>query len=101
MLFLYKIARVGPYHRQMMLARLIVLPAIEILKQSHGMDEATPDNLRRPLVRRAPYMYDDDLLREEMAQYVERPAVRRSSRYLRPSLLIILIAKIYFSLFTA
>jgi hypothetical protein len=48
------------------------------------MDEATPDNLRRPLIRRAPYMYDDDLLREEMAQYVERPAVRRSSRYLRP-----------------
>ncbi|HEY4032810.1 MAG TPA: hypothetical protein VGL94_02470 [Ktedonobacteraceae bacterium] len=50
----------------------------------HSMDEATPDNLRRPLIRRAPYMYDDDLLREEMAQYVERPAVRRSSRYLRP-----------------
>jgi hypothetical protein len=51
----------------------------------YDVDEAISDNLRRPLVRRAPYMYDDDSLREEMAQYVERPAVRRSSRYLRPS----------------
>jgi len=47
----------------------------------YGMDEPTTDNLRRPLIRRAPYMYEDDSLREEMAQYVERPIVRRSSRY--------------------
>jgi len=50
----------------------------------YGMDEAAPDSVRRPLIRRAPYMYDDDPLREEMAQYAKRPIVRRSSRYLNP-----------------
>jgi hypothetical protein len=50
----------------------------------YGVDEAAADNLRRPLIRRAPYMYDDDPLREEMAQYTQRPMVRRSSRYLNP-----------------
>ena len=47
----------------------------------YGVDEPTTDNLRRPLIRRAPYMYEDDSLREEVAQYVERPTVRRSSRH--------------------
>ncbi len=50
----------------------------------YGVEEPTTDNLRRPLIRRAPYMYEDDSLREEMAQYVEPPIVRRSSRYLKP-----------------
>ena len=49
------------------------------------MDEPATNNLRRPLVRRAPYMYEDDPLREEMAQYVKRPIARRSTRYLKPS----------------
>lgn len=40
-------------------------------------------NLRNPLVRRAPYLYDDDPLREELARQLEngRPITRRSSRY--------------------
>jgi hypothetical protein len=39
--------------------------------------------LHNPLVRRAPYMYEDDALRQELAQYVDPPIVRRSSRQLR------------------
>ena len=38
-------------------------------------------NIKNPLVRRAPYMYEDDPLRQELAQQVEPPIVRRSSRY--------------------
>ncbi len=38
-------------------------------------------SLRNPLVRRAPYMYEDDPLRQELAQQIDPPAVRRSSRY--------------------
>ncbi len=38
-------------------------------------------SLKNPLVRRAPYMYEDDPLRQEMAQHIEAPLVRRSSRY--------------------
>ncbi len=43
-------------------------------------DEITGD-INKPLVRRAPYMYDDDPLRQELAQQLDRPTVRRSSRY--------------------
>ncbi len=39
-------------------------------------------SLKNPLVRRAPYMYEDDPLRREMSQQIESPLVRRSSRYL-------------------
>ncbi|GER86707.1 hypothetical protein KDW_08690 [Dictyobacter vulcani] len=41
-------------------------------------------NLKKPLVRRAPYMYDDDALKGELAQQVEPPKTRRSSRNLAP-----------------
>lgn len=37
-------------------------------------------DLRRPRVRRAPYMYDDDPLRQELSQHLDTPIVRRSSR---------------------
>lgn len=40
--------------------------------------------MRNPVVRRAPYLYEDDPLREEFAQQLERdrpPMTRRSSRY--------------------
>lgn len=40
-------------------------------------------SLKNPLVRRAPYMYEDDPLREELAQQIDGPIVRRSSRYLQ------------------
>jgi len=45
-----------------------------------------PDNitgsLKRPLVRRAPYMYDDDPLRYELAQQIDVSSrQRRASRF--------------------
>jgi hypothetical protein len=41
--------------------------------------------LKTPLVRRAPYLYEDDPLREELAQQIDGgPIVRRSSRNLQP-----------------
>ena len=41
-------------------------------------------NLNTPVVRRAPYLYDDDPLREELAQQIDEvPIVRRSSRHLQ------------------
>ena len=43
--------------------------------------EVSTGSLKNPLVRRAPYMYEDDALRQELAQQVDRPIVRRSSRY--------------------
>ena len=36
--------------------------------------------INRPLIRRAPYMYEDDELRQRLAQQIEPPTVRRSSR---------------------
>jgi hypothetical protein len=48
--------------------------------QGDGQPDVATGSLRRPLVRRAPYMYEDDPLRQEMAQQIDRPTVRRSSR---------------------
>ena len=39
------------------------------------------ENFNRPLVRRAPYMYEDDPLREELTRQIEQPTKRRSSIY--------------------
>jgi len=52
-----------------------------------GQSPRNPDmmtgNLHSPLVRRAPYLYEDDPLRQELAQQIdEEPIVRRSSRHL-------------------
>ncbi|GHO91561.1 hypothetical protein KSF_016090 [Reticulibacter mediterranei] len=41
----------------------------------------TTGNFTHPLVRRAPYLYDDDDLRQELAQQIDGPVVRRSSRF--------------------
>jgi hypothetical protein len=40
----------------------------------------TTGHISKPLVRRAPYLYTDDALREELAQQIDEPVVRRSSR---------------------
>ncbi len=41
-------------------------------------------SLKNPLLRRAPYMYEDDPLREELAQQIDGgPIMRRSSRFLQ------------------
>jgi hypothetical protein len=39
-------------------------------------------SLKNPIVRRAPYLYEDDALREELAQQIEGPIKRRSSLFL-------------------
>ncbi len=48
-----------------------------------SVDSATTTgNLNKPLVRRAPYLYADDPLRQQLAQQIaDTPAVRRSSRH--------------------
>jgi hypothetical protein len=46
--------------------------------------DLTTGNFTHPLVRRAPYLYDDDDLRQELAQQVEEPMIRRSSRFETP-----------------
>ena len=43
--------------------------------------ETMTGTLKNPLVRRAPYLYEDDPLREELAQQIEKPITRRSSLY--------------------
>jgi hypothetical protein len=43
--------------------------------------EVSTGTLKKPLVRRAPYMYEDDPLRQELSQQIDRPIRRRSSRY--------------------
>jgi hypothetical protein len=43
--------------------------------------DITTGNMQRPLIRRAPYLYDDDPLRQELSPYFDRPPVtRRTSR---------------------
>ncbi len=50
-------------------------------EQSSG-DEPTTGNLYNPLVRRAPYLYEDDPLSEELLQQIDKPITRRASRHL-------------------
>jgi len=53
------------------------------LGSSQRDSELNTGNLQSPLVRRAPYLYEDDPLRQELAQQIgEEPIVRRSSRHL-------------------
>ena len=53
------------------------------LGQSKRISDMMTGNLKTPLVRRAPYLYEDDPLRQELAQQIdEEPLVRRSSRHL-------------------
>ncbi len=49
--------------------------------EQQSRDEGTMEHINKPLVRRAPYMYDDDPLRQELAQHLDTPTVRRSSRF--------------------
>lgn len=50
--------------------------------EHYGEEEATTGNLFSPLVRRAPYLYEDDPQSEEWSQHIEKPIKRRASRYL-------------------
>ena len=47
-------------------------------QSSTSEEDNVPVN--RPLIRRAPYMYEDDELRQRLAQQIDPPTVRRSSR---------------------
>src|SRR5438876_2800825 len=50
------------------------------LDTTHLQTENPSSTLGRPLVRRAPYMYEDDPIRQEFSQQIYPPTVRRSSR---------------------
>jgi hypothetical protein len=50
------------------------------LDSTRSQTENPSGTLGKPLVRRAPYMYEDDPLREELSQQIYPPRVRRSSR---------------------
>jgi hypothetical protein len=53
------------------------------LEAQFGDPDVITGSLKNPLVRRAPYMYEDDPLRQELAQQLDpSPVRRRSSRYL-------------------
>ena len=51
------------------------------LSEQRRNPEVITGSLKNPLLRRAPYMYEDDPLRQELAQQIDAPAVRRSSRF--------------------
>jgi len=52
----------------------------QMAEQRRNPDVIT-GSLKNPLLRRAPYMYEDDPLRQKLAQQIDAPAVRRSSRF--------------------
>jgi hypothetical protein len=66
----------GPIHRS---ARTDQLAHLSQEKEGSGSPETITGNLTRPLVRRAPYLYEDDPLRQELPQ-IDPPTIRRSSR---------------------
>jgi hypothetical protein len=70
----------GPMRQQPRTGQIIRNPRIE---EQRGNPERVSGTLKNPMVRRAPYMYEDDPMRQELAQHLEAPAVRRSSRKLR------------------
>lgn len=70
----------GPMRQQPRTGQIIRNPQIE---EQRGNPERVSGTLKNPMVRRAPYMYEDDPMRQEFAQHLEAPTVRRSSRKLR------------------
>ena len=62
---------------------IVELP-VHYRHRSHGRSKVAgtiTGSIKNPLVRRPPYMYEDDPLRQQLAQQVNPPTVRRSSRY--------------------
>ena len=51
------------------------------LDEQYLHSQGMTGSIKSSLVRRPPYMYEDDPLRQELAQQVNPPTVRRSSRY--------------------
>ncbi|HVB26107.1 MAG TPA: hypothetical protein VNG51_29475 [Ktedonobacteraceae bacterium] len=71
----------GPMRPQPRTGQIARNPQIE---EQRGNPERVSGTLQNPMVRRAPYMYEDDPMRQEFARHLTAPAVRRSSRKLRP-----------------
>jgi len=71
-----RLEQTGPLRRNPEIGKITRRPQ---LGEQPRNPEATTGSLQNPLVRRPPYMYEDDPLREELAQFVERPITRRSS----------------------
>lgn len=67
----------GPVRPQTRTGQLARRPRID--EQLRNPERIT-GSLKNPLVRRAPYLYEDDPLRQELSQQIERPIMRRSSR---------------------
>jgi hypothetical protein len=70
----------GPMRPQPRTGQIARNPHIE---EQRGNPERASGTLKNPMVRRAPYMYEDDPMRQEFAQQLDAPVVRRSSRKLR------------------
>lgn len=51
------------------------------LDEQYRNPQTITGSIKNSLVRRPPYMYEDDPLRQELAQHIDTPIVRRSSRY--------------------
>jgi hypothetical protein len=48
--------------------------------REEGEEDGDAKRGTRPLIRRAPYLYADDRLKQELSQHIDLPPVRRSSR---------------------
>jgi len=79
-----QVSRTTPMHRNPQteqVVRRVRTKDLNANQPSTPEDTETASNLfKRPLLRRAPYMYEDDELRRQLAQQIDPPAVRRSSR---------------------
>ena len=77
-------SRLTPLRRTPQTEQIVRRPRTKDLRYDQALptaDDETDDIfVNRPLVRRAPYMYEDDELRQRLAQQIDPPTVRRSSR---------------------
>ena len=59
------------------------LPSTQLSRQSRALPSRPADPstevFQKPLVRRAPYVYEDDSVQQELSQQMQRPIRRRSS----------------------
>ncbi len=69
--------KTGPVRQQPQTGQMARNPQ---LNEQRRHPDIITGSLKHPLVRRAPYMYEDDAIREELAQQLDFPKVRRSSR---------------------
>ena len=68
----------GPVRREVQTGQVVRHPQLD---EEYFDPNVSTGTLKKPLVRRAPYTYEDDSFRQELAQQLDPPVVRRSSRY--------------------